>query len=163
MEFFSSFHFFLKVVLMVLSSHAIDSLLLLEILLFLCYENENCQGMIGCGWMRFAINKELSGHVELWFWIQNYFSFTWQKRIKRKIQAALDSGAASSFLSWLKERFMSQPQESTILVWSALASFLMQALLLACGFMALCSEAVRVFWRLLMNSPFYSPLACWDE
>lgn len=46
--------------------------------------------------MRFAINEELSGHAELPLEMQKYFSFTWQKRIKRKSMQLLDSGAASS-------------------------------------------------------------------
>lgn len=45
---------------------------ILEILLFLRHEMENCQGVIGCGWLRFATNKELSGQTALAFLMQKY-------------------------------------------------------------------------------------------
>lgn len=88
--------------------------------------------MLGCGWMRFAINKELSGHAELWFRIQNCVSFTWHKRIKRKSKQLLDSGAASSLCG---SRNISRLSHKNLpfWFWCPLPSFLTQALLLACG------------------------------
>lgn len=115
--------------------------------------------MIGCGWMMFVTNKELSGQTELSFWMQKYFCFAWPKRIKRKFKQLFDSGAASSLCGSRNILCLSH-KNLPFWFWCALSSFLTHALLSVCGFAALCSEVMKVLWRLLMNSTFYSLLAC---
>lgn len=83
--------------------------MLLEICFFLCYEIENCQKLIRYGWMRFATNKEFSGQTELLFRMQKYL-FCLAEWDKKKIQEN-SCFRSCQFSLWLKERFVSQPQE----------------------------------------------------
>ena len=96
---------FLEVVSVVPGSHAVGyfALLLLEILMPHCFKVENCQGMMGCGWGRFATNKESSEPTRVSFWMQKSFCSAWQKKIKRKSRQLFDSGAASSL--WVHGMF----------------------------------------------------------
>lgn len=113
---------------------------------------ENCQGMIGYGWMRFAIYEKLSGHAELSFWMQKYFSFTWQKRIKRKSKELVIQELPA--LSVAQGTF--HVSAARICHFGSDVHCLPSALRLCfqpCGFRALCSEAMESFEDYLWTPP----------